>query len=275
MGAEPGVGELSTAVHVAEPAPTSRSAPTGAQAAVDRRLVVPSRRHGPGRGDPIPAAEPAHLGPGHLRGGRSAPGGVDHLHRGGPGDRRDRRRSPVPVRGARRPGHAHRTTGPVAPPGAPGGDQPPGVEGGHRPQRRGPRSAANLRPRLSGTGGGGGRRAVVHDGVRTGLPAHRLDGPAGGSRSGPGGAPDAGPVPGERRRSPARRGARSDPARDALRGRRLPVTRRRKHLLRLCRRHPAVRHAARRDAALGCGPGDGRRAPAQRRPGHRVDRTVR
>ena len=50
---------------------------------------------------------------------------------------------------------------------------------------------------------------------------------------------------------------------------------RREHLLRHGRRHAAVRHAARRDAALGRGPRAGRRAAAQRGTGHRVDRALR
>ena len=78
-------------------------------------------------------------------------------------------------------------------------------------------------------------------------------------------APDPGPLPGEGGRSPPRRGARPDPPRDALRRCRLAVARRREHLLRHGRRHPALRDAPRRDAPLGCGPRDGRRAAAQRR----------
>ena len=118
-------------------------------------------------------------------------------------------------------------------------------------------------------------RPVVHDRLRPRLAAHRLDGPAGRSRTWPAGC--SRPWPGSRGRTStrARRGAGPDPPRDALRRRRLALPRRRQHLLRDGRRHPAVRDAARRAAALGGGPRAGRRAAAQRRSGHRVDRAVR
>ncbi len=72
-----------------------------------------------------------------------------------------------------------------------------------------------------------------------------------------------------------RGGARPHPARDALRRGVLAVARRRHHLLRHRRRHPAVRDAARGAAPVGPGPRGGRRAAAPRRPGHRVDRALR
>ena len=86
-----------------------------------------------------------------------------------------------------------------------------------RPQRRGPRGAADLRPRLPRARGGGRRRAVVHDRLRAGLAPHRLDGAAGRPRPGPRGAADPGPLPGQGHRPAARGAARPDPPRDALR----------------------------------------------------------
>ena len=112
---------------------------------------------------------------------------------------------------------AERAARPVAPPGPPGRDRPSRAEGGHRPERRGSRRAAHLRPRLSRAGGRRRRCAVVHDGVRPRLAPHRVDGPAGRPRSGPRRAADPGPVPGQGGRSAPRRGARSHPPRDALR----------------------------------------------------------
>ena len=85
------------------------------------------------------------------------------------------------------------------------------------PQRRGPRGAAHLRPRLPGADGGGGRGAVVHDPVRAGLADHVLDGAAGRPRPGPRRAADPGPLPGRGGQPPQRGGARPHPPRDALR----------------------------------------------------------
>ena len=59
VGAEPGVGELSTAVHVAEPAPTSPSAPTGAQG--PSTVVSSYRRSGTVRGVEIRFRQPSLL----------------------------------------------------------------------------------------------------------------------------------------------------------------------------------------------------------------------
>ena len=112
-------------------------------------------------------------------------------------------------------------------------------------QRRGPRGAPDLRPRLPRACGAGGRCAVVHDRVRTRLAHHVVDGAA--RRPGPGarGPADPGPLPGQEHRPQKRGAARSHPPRDALRRRPVAVARRREHLLRDRRRHAAVRHAAR------------------------------
>ena len=186
----------------------------------DHHLLLPAGRRGPRGGHPLPrpAMVTADLAtfevvvPARGEWTTCVEVGADH--------RRDAVRPAVPVRPADRAGHARRAAGTVAPPGAPGRDRPPGPEGGGRPQRRGPRRPADLRPRLPRAGGGGGRRPVVHDRVRPGLPADRVDGPAGRPRPGPRRAADAGPLPGEGRRPPPRRGAGSHPPRDALRRRR-------------------------------------------------------
>ena len=126
-------------------------------------------------------------------------------------------RPQVPVRTARRAGHAHRAPGRVAPSGPEGRDRPPGAQGGRGPKRRGPRRPADLRSGLPRTRGGGGGSTVVHDGVRPGLAADGVDGAPGRPRPGQRRAADARPVPGHRGRSPPRGGARPHPPRDALR----------------------------------------------------------
>ena len=102
-----------------------------------------------------------------------------------------------------------------------------------------------------------------------------VDGAARRPRPGPRHPADAGPLPGPGGRPAQRGGARSHPARDALRRGVVALARRRHHLLRHGRRHPAVRDAARRAAPVGPGPRGGRRAAAPRRPGHRLDRELR
>ena len=76
---------------------------------------------------------------------------------------------------------------------------------------RRPRGAAHLRPRVPGPRGRRGRRAVVHDAVRSRLAAHVVDDDARRSRSRARDAADAGPFPGHARstRSPRRSRAAS------------------------------------------------------------------
>ena len=124
---------------------------------------------------------------------------------------------------------------------------------GARPQRRGPRRAAHLRPRrIPRRPRGGGRRALVHDPVRPGLAAHRLDDAAAGTRAWPLGT----------LQTLARfQGTEVDPRTEEEPGRILHEmrfgaaaslrARRRQRLLRHRRRHAAVRDAARRAAAVG------------------------
>ncbi len=148
----------------------------------------------------------------------------------------------------------------------------------HRPARpvdRGPRGAAPLRPGVPRTHRRRGRRAVVHDAVRPRQPAHVVD--VDDRRLGPGArhVADPGALPGHRGEPADRGGARPHPPRDALRGVRRALPRRRTDLLRQRRRHPVVRDAPRRAAAVGEPPGGGRRAHARGRPCARLDRRVR
>ncbi len=214
--------------------------------------------------------------PGHLRGGRPGPGRVDHVHRGRP--RSSTGWPSTPATAAASP-----STGPRRPSAWPSGaGQVPQVETDHPGLKEViARSAEDLGAlrifdpdypeRVVVAAGAPWFMTVFgRDSLLTAWMALLVD-------------PDLARgvlqtlarFQGEGRRPPPRRGARPHPPRDALRGRRLPLAGRGQHLLRDGRRHPAVRHAAGGDAPLGRGPGDGRRAPPQRRPGHRVDRAVR
>ena len=119
------------------------------------------------------------------------------------------------------------------------------VQRAARPLEQGPRRAPALRSRASRSHGRGRGRAVVHDPLRPRQPAHVVDGDDGRLRPRARHAPDAGALPGRRREPDHRGGARSHPARDALRRVGGAVARWRAHLLRERRRHAVVRHAAR------------------------------
>ena len=98
---------------------------------------------------------------------------------------------------------------------------------GHHRRRPVPRAArpldarrrrpAHLRSRVPRPGGGGGRRAVVHDAVRPRLADHVVDDDARRSRPRARDAADARALPGRERRPAHRGGAGPHPARDALR----------------------------------------------------------
>ena len=158
-------------------------------------------------------------------------------------------------------------------PAGPHGRPQPGR--GAQPQRGGPGRAAHLRSRPSELAGGRSGRALVHGAVRPGLAADRVDAAAVGSGSGARDAAHAGSQAGRRGRARVGGGARQDPARGAVRARRLVRSRRSQRLLRLGRRVGAVRDAAGRAAALGrqadgdCQPG------AACRPRAGVDRGLR
>ena len=186
------------------------------------------------------------------------------------------RPAPVPLRPAGGAGRALGAPGPVAPAGSPRQDRPPGTGGRGRPQRRGPGGPAHLRPRLPRAGGGGGRRALVHDGLRPGLAADRLVGPPGRSRPGPRGAPDAGPVPGHRRWTHS---TRSSPAGSCTRCASAKRPRSHSEAGASTTARPTPRRSSScswaSSAAGASVAGAGRRAPAQRRPGAGLDRGLR
>ena len=79
------------------------------------------------------------------------------------------------------------------------------------------RRAAHLRPRVPRSGGGRGRRAVVHDAVRARLADHVVDDDARRPRPRARNAADARALPGREGRPAHRGGAGPHPARDALR----------------------------------------------------------
>ena len=159
-GAQPSCGTAADGNRRRRRSRTTRRRPAGL-------VHLPAGRRGPGRGDPVRRRRqgesrtwPPSRSMVPARGRVVAPASRS------PRSSTGLLRPPLPVRPAGRPGHPDRAAGPVAPAGAPGRDRPPGPEGGHRPQQRGPRRPAHLRPRLPRAGGGGRRCPVVHDRVR-------------------------------------------------------------------------------------------------------------
>ena len=125
--------------------------------------------------------------------------------------------------------------------------------------RRGPRRAAHLRTRSIPTDRRRRRRAVVHDRLRARLPAHGVDGSARRPVLALGMLRTLARLPGQRGRPDDRGGARARSSTRCASASTGGWPAAGGRLLRLGRRHPAVRHAARRAAALGPRPRRGRR----------------